>query len=187
MKLAPRVAVAATRLWVERVVIGLSLCPWAAPVRESIRYAHTPAANAADTFGSLLREVELLRSEAEIATTILVAPGFERDDFAAFNAFVQDAEEYFRTEGLDDDFQLVGFHPSHVFAGEEPSDAGNFANRSPFPMLHLLRQESVTVAVDGHESLEVPHVNAALLRRTGSEALQAELRRACADAQREAG
>ena len=91
-------------------------------------------------------------------------------------------------EGLDEELQLVGFHPRHVFGGEDVDDPGNFANRSPHPALHLLRQPSVTAAVDAHEnSLDVPRSNQALLRRLGSAALEAELRRARDDAAREAG
>ena len=178
--------VAAVRLWVERVVIGLSLCPWAKPVhteRAALRFAHSNACCAEDLFAGVLHEVELLSPPCEHESSILVAPGAFPDDFLAFNDFVQDVEEYFRQERLDEDFQVVSFHPHFCFAGEDTDDAGNFVNRSPHPAIHLLRQADVTEAIDSHkDSLEVPQSNQRLLRRLGA----AKLRELLSGARRDA-
>ena len=163
-----------TRLWVERVVIGLSLCPWArAPSEEdAIRYAYIDApcpGEDARILAELRREIELLRSCAELETTVLIAPSAYREDFLGFCALVQDAEEaLLHEEGLEDDFQIVGFHPQHQFAGYRYNDPGNFANRSPHPMFHILKQESVTRAVESHtDTLDVPRANQQRLRSIG--------------------
>ena len=170
-------AVTATRLWVERVVIGLALCPWAKPVhneRQALRFAHSDATCAEGLFAEVLHEMDLIQSPgSNHESTILVAPDFTPDDFVEFNDFVRDVEEYFRQEDLDEDYQLVGFHPLFCFAGEDPDDAANFVNRSPHPALHLLRQKDVTEAIDSHpNSLQVPQINERLLRTMGAERLR---------------
>lgn len=82
------------------------------------------------------------------------------------NALVADFEGFLQEVALDDEFQVVGFHPQHVFGGEDPADPGNYVNRSPFPMVHILRQESVTEAVEmSPVAGSVPSANLALLRQ----------------------
>ena len=179
--------VKAVRLWVERVVIGLSLCPWARPIhdRNALRFTHSDAVNADDLFESVLHEMDALQStERSHDSTVLVAPQYSPDDFLAFNEFVQDAEAYLRRADLDDTFQLVAFHPQFCFAGENPDDASNYVNRAPHPAIHLLLQDDVTAAVDSHpNSLEVPQINKKELRKLGV----AQMRRLVSDARRDAG
>ena len=181
------VAVVATRLWVERVVIGLSLCPWAGPAAVTTRYAHVATHDAGGVAAAVLAEMDLLARSppSELETTVLVAPEFCADDFGGFNAFRADMDALLLSEGLDSDFQIVGFHPDHRFAGESADEAGNYANRAPHPALQLLRQPSVTAAVDGHRSsLAVPEDNARRLRALGGSALAEMLRRVRHDAAR---
>ena len=121
-------AVAATRLWVQRVVIGLSLCPWAR--QSTIRYAFSSEAcpgGEAELLACVAKEVNLLRHSSREPeprgsnvpeTTILVCPHAFPGDFAEFYGLVQEAEEQLVVDGLDDDFQVVGFHPQYQFAGE---------------------------------------------------------------------
>lgn len=180
----PTPAVTATKRWVERVVIGLSLCPWAKPVhleRSALRFSQSDADCAEELFAGLLHEMELIGSpQATHESTVLVAPHVHPDDFISFNDFVCDVDEYLRQEDLDEDFQVVGFHPNFCFAGEDPDDPANFVNRSPHPALHLLRQDDVTAAIDSHaNSLQVPQVNERLLRSLGASKLH-KLVRDCA-------
>ncbi len=176
----------ATRLWVERVVIGLSLCPWASPVKDRIRYCLERSADPPELFTRLLAELQLLaRSDpSEVETTVLVAPNVCTDDFDSFHAFVTDVSEFLEDEGLADHFQLVGFHPAHRFEGDEPDAPGNYVNRSPYPMVHVLREASVSAAVDAQPAAgtEVPRANQQLLSRLGSQHLAEMLRGACDDA-----
>ena len=157
----------------------MSLCPWAKPVhdRAALRFVHTEAACTESLFAGVLHEMNLLSSpECDWETTILVAPDAFPADFPEFNNFVLDCEEWLREEELDEQFQLVAFHPEFAFAGEEPTDAGNFVNRSPHPALHLLRQDDVTAAIDASEAaLELPMANAKRLREIGAERMAREL------------
>ena len=182
---ARALALRSTRLWVERVVVGLSLCPWArAPsVGGTIRYAFTVDDDHEQLLTRVRSEVLRLRDDApdSFETTLLVAPRACSGDFLEFCGLVQDAEAALSDEGLEEEFQLVGFHPQHCFAGEAHSDAGNFVNRSPYPMVHILRQDDVTRAVDSHpDSLEVPNINRRQLKALGAEHMQTLLNDCCA-------
>jgi hypothetical protein len=165
-------ATIATRLWLERVVIGLSLCPWAKPVHErgGVKYAHTRTEVPDTLFDCVLKELDLL-SAGDAETTLVVASQAFQDDFLSFNHFVQDVEEYLRQEALDDKFQVVGFHPRFQFADEDASDASNFVNRSPYPAIHLLRQEQISESIDAQPKLaeSVPFSNQRMLRKLGAE------------------
>lgn len=148
-------------------MIGLTLCPWARPVQPSIHFVQTEAPNREGVYLALYDELQNLASGTppEVPeTTILVAPYAFKDDFLEFHALVVDFEDFLEETALE--FQVVGFHPHHVFGGEDPSDPGNFVNRSPHPMVHILRQASITDAVEANPKLagSVPSTNQALLR-----------------------
>lgn len=140
-----------TGRWVDRVVIGLNLCPFAkaVQVKGQVRYvvslAETPAALLAD----LELELRALMAAApdEVDTTLLIHPRV-LGDFADANDFFHDANDLLSGLGLEGELQLASFHPDYRFAGSTPDDPANATNRSPYPMLHLLREASVTRAVD---------------------------------------
>ena len=167
--------ISTTRLWLERVVIGLSLCPWAAPVHErsGVRIVSTSASSTEDLCASLWKEIRTLSDDVNSGrpteTTIMVAPHAFPDDFLSFNDFMGDAEALLQQEELDEDFQLVAFHPHFRFAGEDPDDASNYVNRSPHPAVHILTQDSVTAAVEKQPSLagQTPLNNQRLCRELG--------------------
>ena len=169
-----RAALCATRLWLERIVIGLSLCPWSRAVHEAgtIRFACTGAADSAALAEAVVKEVAMLQEAppSKIETTILTAPRAFPEDFASFNEFTLDVEQWLQQQSLDDVFQVVAFHPQFMFAGEAADDASNSVNRSPHPTLHLLRQDSVTAAIDAQPQLAVtvPSSNSARVRSLGA-------------------
>lgn len=180
-----RAELLATRRWLERVVIGLSLCPWAKPVhdKQAVRLVHTAAHEAEDVLDDVLREIDALAARDDFETTIVVAPNAFVHDFVAFNDFLSSAEGYLQDEELHEDFQLVGFHPHFRFAGESPDDASNFVNRSPHPSIHVLRQADVTNAIEAQPKLaeSVPTTNAERLRVLGSQRMR-QLIEDCASA-----
>lgn len=183
--------VAAVRLWVERVVIGLALCPWARPVhteRSALRFAQTGATGTEGLLCSTLQEMDLLSfPDSRHESTMLVAPLAFTDDFIAFNDFVNDVEDMLRDERRDEEFQLIGFHPQFLFADADEDDAANYVNRSPHPVLHLLRQDDVTAAVDAHpDSLSISSVNQKLLRSMGGSRLKQLVSAARSDGCKEA-
>jgi hypothetical protein len=149
--------VADTRLWLERAVIGLNLCPFARAeyVRHRIAFrvsgAETPHALLADLESALRELVQVEPSKIE--TTLLIHPRVLQG-FDDYNQFLTDAEGLLVTMGLEGVIQIASFHPDYLFAGEDPGDMSHCTNRSPHPMLHLLREASVERAVRSGEDAE---------------------------------
>jgi hypothetical protein len=143
-------AVAATHRWLEVAVIGLNLCPFAKAVyvKRQIRYAVTAATTAEALLAELARELELLTQAdpREIDTTLLIHPR-AMNDFIGFHFFLRESDALLRRLGYEGNVQLASFHPAYEFAGTAPDDIANCTNRSPYPMLHLLREGSVDRAV----------------------------------------
>ena len=142
--------VAATRLWLEKAVIGLNLCPFAKAVyvKNQVRLVVSQARHADDLLEELDRELDLLVNTPadEIDTTLLIHPTLF-DDFLDFNDFLEVAEGVLDEHELEGVVQLASFHPKFQFDGTEPDDISNYTNRAPFAMLHLLREESIDRAV----------------------------------------
>ena len=166
---SPEHVLAETREWIERVVVGLDLCPFAAEplragrVRFRISDAETPELVASD----LAEELAWLDREprAALETSLLVHPRALLD-FEVFNQFLAVGDFLLGTLDLAGRIQIVGFHPGFRFADARPEDPANATNRSPHPMLHLLREESVAEAVQVHPDPQgIPGRNAEKLRR----------------------
>jgi hypothetical protein len=145
-------AEADTQHWLKRAVIGLNLCPFAKAVhvKRQIHYAvHAAATDDAGLMEALMREAaDLARCPpSERDTTLLIAPN-TLADFLDFNDFTQRAERQLKGAGFDGELQLASFHPCFEFVGSAPHDIANATNRAPYPTLHLLREDSVSRAVD---------------------------------------
>jgi hypothetical protein len=146
-----------TRLWLEKAVIGLNLCPFAKAVyvKNQVRLVVSRARHADDLLEELDRELDLLVATPaeEIDTTLLIhATLFE--DFLDFNDFLEVADGVVEEHGLEGVIQLASFHPRFQFDGTEPDDISNYTNRAPFAMLHLLREDSVEKAVEAFPEAE---------------------------------
>ena len=170
-----------TRAWVERVVIGLKLCPFApAPALKGlIRYAMSEAETPEALLEDLATELQHLVASPleEVETTLLVHPQVLQD-FHDFNDFLEIADEALRMWGLEGEIQIASFHPQYQFAGTDPDDIGNASNRSPYPMLHLLREQSIARAVDAFgDTRSISAANLETLEKLGPAGLAA-LRRA---------
>jgi uncharacterized protein len=141
---------AATERWLVRAVIGLNLCPFAKAVhaRQQIRYVVSKATTEAELLADLKAELEFLaRADAEVVdTTLLIHPG-ALTEFDAYNRFLGDADTLIRNLGLEGVLQIASFHPDYEFADSPPGAIENYTNRSPYPMLHLLRETSIDRAV----------------------------------------
>ena len=139
-----------TRRWLERAVIGLNLCPFANAVHVGgrIRWAISDARDERALRDDLVGELESLvaADEAKTETTLLIHPRALLD-FSDYNDFLDLADEALAELALTDVIQVASFHPDYQFGGTEPDDIENCTNRSPYPMLHLLRQSSVARAV----------------------------------------
>ncbi len=177
-------AVAESRAWVERAVIGLNLCPFAkAPqVKGLVRYVLYAADSVEGLLASLVAELKLLAHAApeEIETTLLIHPGVLHD-FLDYNEFLDVAEAAVADLDLQGVIQVASFHPRYQFAGSAAGDIENATNRSPYPTLHLLREASVERAVAAFPQPEaIFDANQATLRALGAQAW-AELQQACRD------
>ena len=177
-------ALAKTRAWVERAVIGLQLCPFAkAPqVKGQVRYVASEAVDAEALLSDLVEELKLLAAapSERIETTLLVHPRAFAD-FEDHNDFLEIAEAALVALDLEGVIQIASFHPDYRFAGREPDDIANATNRSPHPTLHLLREESIERALATFTDPDsIFETNIATMERLGPEGWAA-LRRRCRD------
>jgi hypothetical protein len=165
--------IADTRIWLERAVIGLNLCPFARA--EYVRNRIAFRVSEATTTERLLSQLEAALQElvaadpSSIETTLLIHPHVLQD-FFDYNEFLGEADALLARMELDGVLQIASFHPQYQFAGEDPSGMSHFTNRSPYPMLHLLRESSVERAVRSGEDAEtIVARNQATVQRLGPE------------------
>lgn len=162
---------ARTCAWLERVVIGLNLCPFAKAVhvRGRIRHALSDATDEEALLADLETELRRLdgTDESIVETTLLLHPDV-LGDFLDYNQFLDRADALLEQLRLADTIQVASFHPDYRFADADDDDAANCSNRSPVPMLHLLRQSSVDRAVAAFpDAAGIYERNIATLRAIG--------------------
>ena len=165
--------IAATRQWLERAVIGLNLCPFAKAVyvKQQVRFVLSDASTPEALLEQLAEELLLLRDTRaeEIDTTLIVHPDVLQD-FLDYNDFLDNADAAVEALDLEGVLQVASFHPAYQFAGTAPDDIGNYSNRSPHPTLHLLREDSVSRAVEAFPDADsIVDRNVETLERLGAE------------------
>ena len=164
-------AIAETRAWVRRAVIGLNLCPFAraVDVKDQIRYVFSDAPDAKTLLATLVIELQRLAdTDPEVVDTTMVVHPRVFTDFEDFNDFLELADAAVEDLDLDGVLQVASFHPRFQFADTEPDDVTNATNRSPYPTLHLLREESVDRAVAAFPEAEaIFERNMATLEKLG--------------------
>ncbi|PZT40072.1 hypothetical protein A7X99_01690 [Stenotrophomonas maltophilia] len=150
--------IAAPRLWLERIVIGLNLCPFAKAVyvKDQVRIVLSDATTTEALVEQLAEELVLLRDTPaeQIDTTLIVHPQV-LTDFLDYNDFLDNADAAIEALDLQGILQVASFHPDYQFEGVAADDASNYTNRAPFPTLHLLREDSVARAVDVYPDPDV--------------------------------
>jgi len=171
--------IAATTAWLERVVIGLNLCPFAKAVhaKGQIRFVVSRADLGSDLLEDLKRELELLATTPaeQIESTLLIHPTV-LNDFDRYNEFLWECDLAIQEMELDGVIQIASFHPQYRFAGTTPDDVTNHTNRSPYPMLHLLREASVSQAVENFAHIDsIYKNNMETLRKLGKAKIMAML------------
>lgn len=176
--------IAHTRAWVNRVVIGLNLCPFANAVerRDLIRYVVTDARTPDALIECLCAETARLIATpiTEIETTLLIHPE-TLTDFRQYNDFLDVAEAAVHEIAGEGVLQLASFHPQYQFAGTRSDDVSNATNQSPYPMLHLLREDSVSLALATFpDPDEIFRANVRTLKALGSAGWSA-LQQQCLD------
>lgn len=162
-----------TRQWLEKAVIGLNLCPFAkAPhVKNLVRISVSQARHLDGFLEDLDRELQLLGDTPadELETTLLVHPTFF-PDFDTFNQMLDIADAAVVDNGLEGIVQIAPFHPDFQFEGTDSDDIGNYTNRSPYPTLHLIREDSIAKAAQAFpDASAIFERNIALLEKMGHE------------------
>ncbi|WP_117234736.1 DUF1415 domain-containing protein [Vibrio maerlii] len=136
----------ATQEWLEDVVIGLNLCPFAHKPNKNkqIKIAVSNATSEEELLEFILLELKELDSKdpQELETTLVVATGMLQD-FMDYNFFLDWVDALLKQEEYEGIYQVASFHPDYVFGGTEPEDEENLTNRSPYPTIHLIREESM--------------------------------------------
>ncbi len=163
--------IASTKCWLENIVIGLNLCPFAKAihVQNQIRYRVSTARCNQELMDDLQFELTLMLDTApeDIESTLLIHPEV-LNDFSAYNLFLADCDQAILDSELEGIIQIASFHPQYQFAGTKSDDVTNYTNRSPFPILHLLREASVTQAVESYPNVDgIYQKNMATLKKLG--------------------
>ncbi len=151
------------------MVIGLNLCPFAKRelVKNRVRFQLSAATEEEQLLLDLADELALLELHPEIETTLLIHP-YVLQDFFDFNQFLNRAETRLAQLKLKGIFQIASFHPDYQFGGTEPEDAENYTNKSPYPVLHILREASLAVAIEQYPEVDlIPERNIELLESMG--------------------
>ena len=165
------------KCWVEKVVIDLNLCPFAKRewLQNKVRLQLSKADSQEQLLQDLVVELALLTRTPEIETTLLIHPQVLKD-FDEYNQFLDFADALLEQMSLDGVYQIASFHPDYQFDGTAADDAENYTNRSPQPMLHILRESSLDRAVELHsDTSSIPVTNIQLLRKLGAEHMRSLL------------
>lgn len=165
-------AISVTQHWLEHVVIGLNLCPFAkaVQVKQQIRWVESAARDAQGLLDDLVHELRFLAAAdpEAVDTTLLIHPQ-ALTDFLDYNDFLDIADAAVEELGLDGVLQVASFHPDYQFEGTSPGDVENLSNRSPHPMLHLLREDSIARAVTAYpDAAAIYERNIGTLRQLGA-------------------
>jgi len=172
--------IARVQAWLKDVVIGLGLCPFAKPEFDAgrIHYAVVCPVTVEDCIAAVIAECRALDKTPSRETSLVIIPE-GLDDFQDYLDVIAAAETELKSRGYEGIYQLASFHPEYVFKGADVDDAANYTNRSPYPIIHILREASVEAAVAGYDNPEkIPARNVALMRKMGDETMR-DLLAAC--------
>ena len=173
-KMEKELIISQTKKWIVDVVVGCNFCPFALREvkRDTIRFDVLVGSNIA-ILKALSAAIKKMDAEPEVETMFLILPkNFTR--FTDYLKLVNLAEQLIKKNGYEGFYQVASFHPSYVFSGTELNDPANYTNRSPYPMLHILREESVTKAVNSYpDTQKIPERNSAFAREKGLPYMQA--------------
>lgn len=169
-----------TKNWITNVVIGCNFCPFAA--REvkngTVHYAVEWAADSKSCLQTFMLECDRLDKHDEIETTFVILPNAV-PNFNDYLHLVSMAEKLLKKSGYEGIYQVASFHPQYSFGGAPAKDAANYTNRSIYPMLHLLREESIEKVLERYPNPDaIPERNINFARTKG-EAYMKMLRDSC--------
>jgi len=169
--------VTSTERWLESVIIELNLCPFAKREYRShrVRFTESSAHTEEELLKDLVIELSVLQRRPEIETTLLITPSMLAE-FEQYNQFFGFAESVVKEMHFEGIYQLASFHPEYQFAGTSPDDVSNYTNRSPYPIIHVLREASLERAIEQHPDTEsIPQQNINLMEQLGEKKMQSLL------------
>ena len=146
-----------TQAWLQHAVIGLNLCPFAKSVyvKNQIEYQVSTASDENILLDELkLALIKLIETPASTIDTSLLIHPYVLHDFLDYNDFLYQADDLLHDLKLDGVLQIASFHPDFQFADENKEDMSHCTNRSPYPMLHLLREDSLDQAISAKPEWE---------------------------------
>lgn len=168
-RITPEQIIERTKRWIVDVVIGCNLCPFAANVvkQKSIFYQVETGTDINTCLDSFVNELQRLDRDESIETSFLIFQnGFEK--FDDYLHMVSLAEKLLKRKGYEGIYQVASFHPLYLFAGSDENDPANYTNRSIYPMLHLLREDSIDKALEHYKDPEsIPERNINFTREKG--------------------
>ena len=175
--------VESVRRWVQLLVVDMNLCPFAKRelVKNRVRFSVTDATNEKQLLSSLRKELALLDRDPSVETTLLIHPQALQEIFD-YNRFLVSADRLLVKLELEGIYQIAGFHPGYQFAGTDHDDVENYTNRSPYPMMHILREDSLERAIAEYPDVaRIPVRNIELMNSLGQNKLKALLQACLTD------
>ncbi len=175
--------VRATRHWLEKTVIDFNFCPFASPVfkEDLIDYQIIETKTLEDQLRSFAEALQRLAVQPETETSLIIF-NEALEDFQDYLELLELANQLLVDLGYEGQFQLASFHPDYCFADVEPDDPSHYTNRSPYPMLHILREASIEKALANYPNPElIPERNIKKAREQGVEVFKAILEQSILD------
>ena len=162
--------VAATKHWLAEIIIGLNFCPFAKKefVNNTIHYHLSENEQVKTALHEFIEQCQYLQDHDELETTLIIyEQGFRR--FERYLDLVDYANDLLVDSGFEGVFQLASMHPEYCFDGEDFDDASNYTNRSPYPLIHIIREASMAKVLSVYSQPDkIPENNITLAKQKGS-------------------
>lgn len=166
------VQIEACKHWIGEFVIALNICPFAGESyrQDRIDYKLSTAEDEMSVYQSFLEQLQFLIANPKISNAFLILPKLH--SFEVYLQFYDACEQLLQDAEVDQFFQLASFHPDYQYEGLTIEDPANYRNRSPYPMIHILRAGELEKAIESYgNTLEIPEINSQKLRDLGIEAI----------------
>jgi hypothetical protein len=166
-----------TRYWVKNVVIQFYFCPFAGREfdDDNLRFQLCESTRVEDALQALIDECFFLDQHTKLNTSLLILAQTGRE-FGDYLKIVEMAEKLLRKQGYEGEYQIASFHPDYQFADAPKNDPANYTNRSPYPMIHIIRESSLEKALANFPHPEsIPQKNIEVARGLGQKKLQSIL------------
>ncbi|MEE9328176.1 MAG: DUF1415 domain-containing protein [Cocleimonas sp.] len=163
-----------TKKWLSTFVIAHNICPFAKKpyIDNSIQYHVFESSSLEKQLESLIHCCEELDTNPEVETSLVIYPS-GLDDFDDYLDFLALANSLLSKQGYEGIYQLASFHPNYCFAELSSKDASHYTNRSPYPVLHLIREENLALVLSKYPNPEkIPQRNIEYTRELGVETLK---------------